>query len=334
MMKKLEHQLEAETKTRAAVEQQLQVAKTGADEKEHNKNHELGTKLTKKEEELEELQQNLHTVREQLREQEAKREESQRQLESLQKAVKTEASTAKSAGYLEQYFDEVAKLCEEMTDWKKRAEDREREADKLRKLVERAETMEQAYVEATKRLSEAEAEMKALRAQIPAERCEQGPQTGATGTAGQPGLHTDSQTGPSLKRLRKEVQVLKDKLQSRDDELRELKNKEGNTPFANPLASPTDSVAADTGEVTSLRLQLKERETELQNFQVLVSSMGRDLKEREELKKTSDSLRSEVAKLSHDKQVIQDYSKQQSEKILTLRTELEKRPEVYRAHAI
>ena len=126
-----------------------------------------------------------------------------------------------------------------------------------------------------------------------------------------------------MRRLKREVQDLWEKLQARDEEVRTLKRQQGNTPLANPPLSPTDSIAAETGEVASLKLKLRERETKLHNLEVLVGSMERDLQEREKLKRTSESLRSDVEKLTREKKTLSEYSKQQSQQVLSLKKLLE-----------
>ena len=273
-----------------------------------------------------ELQQQLQAVKELLQEQESKREKSQRKLELLQKTMKAEASTAKSEEYLDEYFENVTRLCEELSDAKKKLEDQLKELEKLKKLVKTAEEMEGAYIETATRLSEAETNAQCVQTSAPVEgnRGEQSSGKGATGITAQPAAGLEVQSGSSVKKLNKEVCDLKEKLKARDEELRALKSKQDNTPLANPPVSPTDSMAADTREVASLKMQLREKQTELQNLQMQVSSTADFLKEREELKKAMGSLQSEVDKLAREKKTITEYSKKQSEKVLTLKDELQR----------
>ena len=162
-----------------------------------------------------------------------------------------------------------------------------------------------AYVQATEELSESEAYMEALRDQIPAEQS-------SRKAAASP---VTPETHGMVKKLKREVADPKEKLVDHDEELRALKVNSAHH------HSPIDSMT-----VASLELRLKKKETELQNEG---NSTARLLQEQEKLKKALETLRSDYAKLSRWKKTIGDYSKQQSEKILNLRTELQKKVRLF-----
>ena len=321
-MKKLEHRLEEETKSKSALEAQLQAAvDAAADQREQDRNHDLETQLQKKGEEMEKLakelqsaQERLLVVQEQLCEQERKREESQQKLELLQKSTKTAVHPAKSPEYLEEYFDSVTKVCEELTDWKMKCGDREREIEKLNRVVKNAERMEAEYVEVTKRLSEVTVKATSDgRVEPGSERVRARASTGDDG---------DSQGNQPVRRLKREVRELKEKLASRDEELR--RSREGKTRFVEDPFSPTDSMAAaDTSVVVGLKLKLQERERELQNLQKQVSSMELVLLESKELKKTAGRYRSENEKLTRERDTIKGHIMTQSHHVMTLKKQLE-----------
>ena len=327
-MKKLEHRLEEEAKSKSALEAQLQVAVDAADQQEQDRNHDLETQLQRKGEEMEKLAKELQTaqerllaVQEQLSEQERKREESQQKLELLQKSTKTAVHPAKSPEYLEEYFDSVTKVCEELTDWKKKCGDREREIEKLNRVVKNAERMEAEYVEVTKRLSEVT--VKAVQPQVlPTSDGRVEPVSERVKARASTGDDGDSQGNQSVRRLKREVRELKEKLASRDEELRT--SREGKTRFVEDPLSPTDSMAAaDTSVVVGLKLKLQERDRELQNLQKQVSSMELVLQESKELKKTAGRYRSENEKLTRERDTIKGHIMTQSHHVMTLKKQLE-----------
>jgi hypothetical protein len=319
----LEQRLQEEIRARAASEEQLKLVNEAP--KEQEKVHDLEAELNKREAEVDELSLQLQKTTEQLHEQEAKREESQRKMEALEKTMRAEASRAKSEEYLEKYVDGVTKFCEELTDWKRKSEEQQKELEKLKKVVANAERMETAYVKTTEKLSEAEAKLGSQVPETVAPKSDHGSEKEVPVASSAVGGHTSSPVDSSraVKKLKREVNDLREKLAVRDEELRELKSTKGDNPLALTPLSPTESMAADASEVSALKLALRQKERELKNLRTQVSSMEQDLKEREYLKKTSDSLLSEIAKLGHDRRALENYTKHQSKQVLTLKTELE-----------
>ena len=305
---KLTQHLEEETKLKDRYQEQLNTKEQRLDD--------MVAELKTKEEELKTIREQLHTTEEQLREQETKREESQRSLEEIKKMhKKAETHSTKSTADLDSYFDQVTDLCEKLSAAESEAKNNEKEMKRLNELVGRAERIEVEYLEATTKLSELEDELKQLRTNIPA-ALQQSGDTEST-------KPRDSQAGRTVQKLKKEIADLKEKLEERDEELHNLKSKQGDNPLNNPPFSPTESMKVSSSEVQDLKLKLKEKEQDLQNIRTQIHSMESDLQERDKLKKASSDLKEEIAKLYHQKKTLTEHAKTQSQKVWTLTQQLE-----------
>ena len=120
-------------------------------------------------------------------------------------------------------------------------------------------------------------------------------------------------------KLRKKILELTEKLKARDEELRDVKQQHGDNSLSNPLTSPTDSMKSTTGEVTTLKMKLKEKEQELQNMKSQVGSAERV---RQQHKEEREKLAQENKKLAQDKQFLIEHMKMQSQDIFSLKQKL------------
>ena len=325
---KLEQRLQEETQKRMESEERLKVVSDTAtasreqEEKETNEdtNEVMVNELRKKGQELEEVQQQLQETEERLHEQETKREESQRSLETLKKTLKK--SETKSTADLDTYFEQITNLSEELTALHTKSEKQDKDISALKRVEKRAEELEQENLQAATRLSETEAEIKLLQAEVM--RAQQ--LGGKKSTETEPPVKAGSSsrdTGVSTEeKLEQEISNLKDKLKARDEELHAIKH--GDSPLSNPPTSPTDSMKDSTGEVAALKLKLKEKEQEIQNLKVQVGSVERTLQQHKTLQGESEKLSREIAKLNQEKQALSEHSKKQSHQVLGLKQKLEK----------
>ena len=311
-----------ESEERLKVVSDTTTASREQEEKEANEdiNEVMVNELRKKEQELEEVQQQLQETEERLYEQETKREESQRGLETLKKTLKK--SETKSTADLDTYFEQITNLSEELTALHTKSEKQDKDISASKRVEKRAEELEKENLQAATRLSETEAEIKLLQAEVM--RAQQ--LGGKKSTETEPPVKAGSSsrdTGVSTEeKLQQEISNLKDKLKARDEELHAIKH--GDSPLSNPPTSPTDSMKDSTGEVAALKLKLKEKEQEIQNLKVQVGSVEKTLQQHKTLQGESEKLSREIAKLNQEKQALSEHSKKQSHQVLGLKQKLEK----------
>ena len=313
----LEQRLLEEQKLRLETEENLKLMSEVPGER-HKKDDDIANELRQKEEELSEVKHHLERIEEQLQEQETKREECQRSLDTLQKSYKKLESSTKSSAELEDYFDLVTKNSELLSIVEKQLEEEKKKTTELKKVVDNADRIEPVYVQTTESLSKAEAEIKQLQAQIARLQQVQDETIVHVEDKENTGL-SRSEAGKASKdagKMKQQIHDLKEKLAARDDELSELKTKQGNSPLSNPPTTPTESMKESSEEVTTLKLKLKEKRQEIQNMRAQVGSMQGILQQKEALKKESDDLKLETMKLS-------EHIKKQSHEVLKLKGELE-----------
>ena len=311
MVQKLTQRLEEETKLKTELQEQLN--DMVATKEQQPKLEDIVADLKLKEEELETVREQLQATEERLKEQETKREESQRNLETMQKTMKElQSHSSKSAADLGLYFEQVTSLCEKLSLAESDSKQKEKEMEKLKGIIESAEKIEEEYLQATTMLSAAEDELKLLRKNIPATL--QAEDQAIAGSV--KNVKEDTHVIEGLKR---QVTDLMEKVKARDEELHQLKSKQGDNPLSNPPFSPTESMQASSGEVQALKLSLKEKEQELQNLQTQIHSMEADLQEREQLKKDSNELKEEITKLTREKETLREHTKKQSQMVLVLK---------------
>ena len=274
--------------------------------------------INKLKQELEDAQQQCKETEEHLREQETKREESQRSLESLQKAMKQlETCSSKSESDLDAYFEQILKLSEELTTLKTKSEEQKKEIETLKRVEKSAERIEKENVEAATKLSETEAEIKMLQAEVV--KAQQLKEKRSSETELPVVAENEDTRAHIEEKLRQEIFDLKEKLKARDEELHDVKQQHMDNPLSNPLTSPTDSMKSSTGEVTTLKMKLKEREHELQNMKMQVGTVEGVLQQQKEER---EKLAQEKKKLTHDKQSLTEHMKMQSQEVFSLKQKL------------
>ena len=315
----LKQQLHEETQKRTEYEKKL--ASTAVVPQPMDDTSELV--VNKLKQELEDAQQQCEETEERLREQETKREESQRSLESLQKAMKKlETCSSKSKSDLDTYFEQILKLSEELTTLKTVSEQQKKEIETLKRVEKSAERIEKENVQAATKLSEKEAEIELLQAEVvKAQQLKEKRSSETELPLMAESGDTRSPKGGShgVEKLKQEIFDLKEKLKARDEELRDVKQQHGDNPLSNPLVSPTDSMKSSTGEVATLKMKLREREQELQNMKMQVGSVEEVLQQHKEER---EKLAQENKKLTQEKQSLKEHMKMQSQEVFSLKQKL------------